>query len=284
MVFKFLILLNSKWYLNSIFDHLKISSMLKKIMCILLVTNALYSQGNKGLYTYALTGYKLGSVYTSFPNEYSVNGNNISNAYIRLGGGNNVTGALGYMIHPNLGFEVSSTYTIGQTKKISDASGSSNNLEYIFKETQSNNLHSVGSIVAQAKLFNMTVYAKAGIVINYYATTKEDNQYRFGNNVNQSYGYRYQGNLMRGFNGSLGVLVPISKRMNLMIEAEEVSIQGHFTKGELFYNNTNSHLPNQIEFMGNISGKVSSSSIQYEKIYPVSYSCIGLNIGIHHSF
>lgn len=258
--------------------------MLKKIIYILMIANSLYSQGKKGLYTYALTGYKMGSVYTSFPNEYSVNENNFSNAYTRLGGGNNITGALGYMIHPNLGFEASTTYTIGQTKKISNASGNSSNLDYISKETQSNNLHSVGSIIAQAKIFNMTVYAKAGIVINYYATTKEDNQYRFGNNVNQSYGYRYYGNLMRGFNGSLGVLIPISKRMNLMIEAEEVSIQGHFTKGQLLYNSTNSNLPNQIEFMKNISGKVSTSSIQYEKIYPVSYSCIGLNIGIHHSF
>lgn len=252
--------------------------MLKKIICILMIANSLYSQGKKGLYTYALTGYKMGSVYTSFPNEYLVNENNISNAYIRLGGGNTITGAIGSMIHQNFGMEVSGTYTYGASKLISNFNPIFTNYK---KEIQSKNFHFVGSLVMQTELFSMLkLYVKAGVVISVLNQSNIYTSFIQNNELNENE-YQNQGEIMKGFNGSLGILYPIAKKTFLMIEAEEVSVQGSFKSADLLLNRTNFTLPNQVYFTENIGGY---NSAQYQKKYPVSYSCIGVNIGVLYSF
>jgi len=240
-----------------------------------MISVSVFSQGREGFYAYLQSGYKLGSVYTTFPNENIIFNNNVSNHYIRLGGGATFTGSVGWMLHKNLGFEVSTTYTSGTNKTITD--------DNFIEKFKSKNIHSVGSIVAQFPIKNFFVYAKAGVVIGYY--NKTDLYYydpTFGSNL--SYGYRLNAEIMRGYNGSLGVLLPISKSLQLMIEAEEVSIQGSFDKATLVDNNTGISIPSQVQFLENISSAVSTQDIVYARKYPVSYSCIGVNIGLHYTF
>lgn len=242
-----------------------------------------YSQGKKGFYGYINTGYKFGSVYTTFPNEYIVTGDKISNSYIRFGGGNNITGAFGWMIHDNFGMEVSSTYTLGKEKEISNGNVVNNNLDKITKTACSNNIHAVGSFVAQASVANFKLYAKAGVVIGFYNRTTITDQFQL-NGTALFYAYNYEGTIMRGFNGSLGILYPLGKHLSLMVEAEEVSIQGSFKSAQLSSNNTGGELPQELIYMDDISKMTNTSSTYYLRSFPISYSCIGLNVGLHYAF
>lgn len=243
-----------------------------------------WGQGKQGLYIYGLTGYKFGSVYTTFPQDYLNSPNGYSNAYVRLGGGNNYTLAGGWMFHKNFGCELSTTYTQGISKKISDYTSSNIiNSEYS-KNVTSTNLHSAGSLIAQMNYKKFFFYAKAGVVIGFYNNSKIQ-EINTLNNIVASNTYNYNAPIMRGFNGSLGLLYPISKKISVLFEAEEVSIQGSFNKATLENSNqANLSVPNTILFKEDISGLISSSNIEYKREYPVSYSCIGVNIGLHYSF
>jgi hypothetical protein len=258
---------------------------MKKLFLILFLncSHFVFSQGNSKFYIYGLTGYKFGSVYTSFPNEFLLSQDGVSNSYIRLGGGNNFTAAGGWMFHKNFGCEISGTYTLGIQKTISDKNLTNQSLLEYSKTSNSKNFHTIGSLVAQAKVLNFHIYAKAGIVIGLMNQSNIKEFYR-DQSTSLSAEYQYNGTIVRGFNGSLGILYPLGKNFSLMFEAEEVSIQGEFKNATLVSNNSNLVLPNEIKFVENTAGFTSTSSIDYQRTYPVSYSCIGLNLGLHYSF
>jgi hypothetical protein len=258
---------------------------MKKIIIILFIfsNHCLFSQGENKFYVYGLTGYKFGSVYTTFPNEYLLSQDGVSNSYIRLGGGNNFTAAGGWMFHKNFGCEVSGTYTLGIQKTISDKNLTNQSFLEYSKTSNSKNFHAIGSLVAQTKVLNFHLYAKAGIVIGLMNQSNIAETFKV-NGISESVSYQYNGTIMRGFNGSLGILYPLSKNLSLMFEAEEVSIQGEFKNATLNSNNSSIAPPNEIVFVENTSGTISTATTNYQRAYPVSYSCIGLNIGIHYSF
>jgi hypothetical protein len=253
------------------------------IVLFLFLSHLGFSQGESKFYAYGLTGYKFGSVYTTFPNEFLLSQDGVSNSYIRLGGGNNFTAAGGWMFHKNFGCEISGTYTLGIQKTISDKNLTNQSLLEYSKTSNSRNFHTIGSLVAQAKVLNFHIYAKAGIVIGLMNQSNIKEYYR-DQSTSLSAEYQYNGTIVRGFNGSLGILYPLGKNFSLMFEAEEVSIQGEFKNATLVSNNSNLDLPNEIKFVENTAGFTSTSSIDYQRTYPVSYSCIGLNLGLHYSF
>lgn len=258
---------------------------MKKLFLILFLicSHFVFSQGNSKFYVYGLTGYKLGSVYTTFPDEYLISQNGVSNSYIRLGGGNTFTAAGGWMFHKNFGCEVSGTYTMGIEKTISDKSLTNQSLLEYSKTSKSKNFHTIGSLVAQAKVLNFHIYAKAGIVIGLLNQSNITENLK-ENGISGSFTYQYNGTIVRGFNGSLGILYPLNKNLSLMFEAEEVSIQGEFKNATLLSNNSIYSTPNEIKFVENTAETISTASTYYQRTYPVSYSCIGLNIGLHYSF
>ena len=208
-------------------------------------------QGSNGFYVYGNTGYKFGSVFTSFPNEFISKNNNISNAYERLGGGNTLTMAGGWMFYQNLGIEISSTYTIGGSKQFSNGTINNNAISESVNTSKSTNLHTVGSIVAQFPYKNFYFYAKAGIVFGCYSRTMLTSNYVL-NGLNESYQYTIDGRLMRWFNGSLGFLYKFSNQVSLMIEAEEVSVQGSFKDGYLTQNYSSLSLPTNLIYQENM--------------------------------
>jgi hypothetical protein len=221
-------------------------------------------------------GYKFGSVFTTFPEETVFKNTQVMNRYIRLGGGTNITGSVGWMIHNNLGFEISTTYTSGQRKLLEGT--------MYTEEFKSQNIHSIGSIVAQFPISGFYIYAKAGVVISYFNETKDYFYNQVSSSIDRSYAYNATTSIMRGYNGSFGVLLPIDKRFSVMIEAEEVSVQGNFDKRTLVENNTSLSLPQNIVFVDNIANTISTSTSQFARKYPVSYSCIGVNFGLHYKF
>ncbi len=223
------------------------------------------AQGKQGFYTYGVLGHKFGSTYTTIPIE--------SNQYLknRLGGGNTLTGALGYMFHPNLGIEVSTTSTLGIRHQIVLDSKSIG--------LRSKNLHTVGSFIAQAPIYKFFLYVRAGVVLGW---SNQTYMTEFSQTVGTT--YKIQSGFMRGYNGSLGILIPIEKNLSFLFEAEEVSVQGDVQEAELIYSEGALNLPSQIEFVESLEGRNSTTELLYKAVFPISYSNIGFNIGLHYSF
>jgi hypothetical protein len=254
--------------------------VLKKLiyLSIIILPYFVNSQGDKGFYVYGQAGYKFGSVLTSFVEDKMIENNQISNSYQRVGGGNTITGAFGKMMHPNFGMELSGTYTIGNNKLISNYNP---NYSEFNKEIRSKNFHFVGSLVVQTNIFSkLKLYAKAGVVVSVLNQSNIYTSYMSSGTKNE-YEYLNKGEIMKGLNGSLGILYPLGKKTYLMLEAEEVSVQGGFRSADLSLNRSNQNLASEVFFLDNTKGLNTS---QYERKYPISYSCIGLNIGILHSF
>jgi hypothetical protein len=237
-------------------------------------------QGFNKFYAYATTGYKLGSVFTTFPEDFIATSSVNQNIYGRLGGGNTFSGAFGWMFHKNFGCEISSAYHLGSPKTIATQNDLSTG-EFIQRDITTHSFHSVGSLVAQAYIAKFILYAKAGIVLGWYGSSKISDQYQF-NTTSPRISYQYEHNMKiaRGFNGSLGILYPIGKGWSVMLEAEEVSIQSSFQSATLLKNPNALNLPEKIDYVADISGK----GLEFKKEIPVSYSCIGMNIGLHYGF
>lgn len=227
------------------------------LFLILFVSNRIRAQGAEGIYGYIQNGYKLGSTWSLIS---SPDGIFFSE---RLGGGYSVTIGLGWIFHENIGIEVSGSKIHGFNKQTGNFS------------IQSNGFHTAGSLILQTKINQITIYAKAGIVVGFpYSST-----YQFSKSGIGNVSYQMTSNFMRGFNGSLGIATPISKSLNLIIEAEEISMQGVSVEAKLIYNTSSMTLPDRIQYSDNPSQQLGTAAS-----FPLAYSCIGINVGVVYNF
>lgn len=228
---------------------------MKYIVTVLLIisfSKNVNAQGEHGMFAYFNTGLKFASNYSALPYD------NTHFVYERLGGGNSFTLGLGYMVHPNIGFEVNANVLTSNRSKV-------DNIEF-----KSNSFHAAGSIILQAPIKKIChVYAKAGFLYSSANNTKmtlKNGQYFYETN--------FINTPMKGFTGSLGVSYPISNSLSLMFEVEEVSMQGLSKESDFATNDPSNTQPKKILYTENADNYTTFPN------FPISYSCIGANVGI----
>ena len=226
------------------------------LVFVIVTSTQMNSQGRNSWYMYSQVGQKWGSTMTYYPdikNELK---------YERIGGGLGLNLGVGRMVHPNFGIELSTTMQLGNAFKTD------------FDHIKTQTVHSVGSLIIQAPLGKSYIYAKAGIVVGY--------DYRVTNFPSEGGYYNTKTSLMRGFNGSLGMIVPVSNRFSLMFEAEEISIQGQLKEG--FLQAGDPSTANWVHWVEDLNKTSPDPAITTRKAFPIAFSCIGVNFGVHYSF
>lgn len=206
---------------------------MKKIILTAALFAFTLSAKAQGFYTSLDFGYGFGTSTTNLGKEeykdFSFSGENTSyekQLYGTVGGGLNMTVTPGYMISKNIGVELGINYFMGANTLVQKMESS---LDGLYKNTHahSNQLRIIPSVVINTGGEKLYGYAKAGLVLPVYGSTKgivQASQYNSGAVEKIDVETTTKGNISLGFRGALGIGYQFTKLISLNFEVYHTSL------------------------------------------------------------
>ena len=144
-----------------------------------------------------------------------------------LGAGINATIALGTWINTHIGLELGiNVGVLGKKYKIEYGEPYGGGYYNTFYSKMP--VYAMPAVILQTNGKKLNIYSRVGLVINVAGKVMDEYD---GNGVKQVAELKFKTGL--GFQGGLGVVVPISKKLNFFVEANGISINQYLKKSEI---------------------------------------------------